>query len=131
LAERVMKIGLGITATLFLATLFLAPPGLAAPADGFAAFWPSFAAAAAKDDSKALASMTALGPGLGDNGGSFAKFHAANLGLAARRCLAKAKPVRDVDPRGAVSYSAFCGEVIYVFSKVGGGWKLTDLGAND
>ena len=113
------------------AALFLAAPALAAPADGFASFWPAFAAAAAKDDAKALASMTSLGPGLGDNGGSFAKFHAASLGPTVRRCLAKAKPVRDVDPQGAASYSAFCGEVIYVFSKVGGAWKLTDLGAND
>jgi len=111
--------------------LAVTAPALAAPADGFAAFWPTFAAAAAKDDAKALASMIALGPGLGDNGGSFAKFHAANLGLASRRCLAKAKPLRDIDPQGGVSYSAFCGEVIYVFSKVGGVWRLTDLGAND
>ena len=121
-----MKLGLGAALSLVLAM-----PALAAPADGFAAFWPVFTAAAAKDDAKALASMVALGPGLGDNGGSFAKFHAANLTPATRRCLAKAKPVRDVDPQGAVSYSAFCGEVIYVFSKTGGGWKLTDLGAND
>ena len=111
--------------------LALATPAMAARADGFAAFWTSFAAAAANDDAKALASMTVLGPGLGDNGGSFAKFHAASLGPAARRCLAKAKPARDIDPQGAVSYSAFCGEVIYVFSKVSGAWKLTDLGAND
>jgi hypothetical protein len=96
-----MKIGLSVTATLFLAT-----SALAAPADGFAAFWPAFAAAAAKDDSKALASMTALGPGLGDNGSSFAKFHAANLGPAARRCLAKAKPAWDLDRQGAVESSA-------------------------
>ena len=121
-----MKVGLGLALSLVLAM-----PALAAPPDGFAAFWPTFAAAAAKDDRKALASMVALGPSLGDSGASFAKFHAASLGPAARRCLAKAKPVRDVDPRGAVTYSAFCGEVIYVFSKAGGGWKLTDLGAND
>ena len=121
-----MRVGLGI-----IATLLLAAPALARPADGFAAFWPAFATAAANDDTKALARMTALGPGLGDYGGSFARFHAANLGLAARRCLANAKPARDVDAHGAVSYSAFCGEVIYVFSKVGGAWKLTDLGAND
>jgi hypothetical protein len=121
-----VKLGVGIALSLAWAM-----PALAAPADGFAAFWPTFAAATAKDDAKALASMTQLGPGLGDTGGSFSRFHAASLGPRARRCLAKAKPVRDVDPQGAVSYSAFCGEVIYVFSKVGGAWKLTDLGAND
>ncbi len=123
-----MRIQLGLTLALCLAAT---APALATPTDGFAAFWPSFATAAAKDDSRALASMTVLGPGLGESGGSFARFHAASLKPAARRCLAKAKPVRDVDPQGAVSYSAFCGEVIYVFTKPAGAWKLTDLGAND
>jgi hypothetical protein len=112
-------------------TLATVETAMGAPADGFAVFWPSFAAAAAKDDTKALASMIVLGPALGDTGASFARFHATNLGPKARRCLAKAKPTRDVDPQGAVSYSAFCGEVIYSFSKVGGGWKLTDIGPND
>jgi hypothetical protein len=121
-----MKLILAATLSVLLAT-----PALAAPADGFAAFWPTFAAAAGKDDAKALASMVALGPGLGDAGGSFAKFHAVNLGPAARRCLAKAKPTRDVDPQGTLTYAAFCGQMIYVFTKVGGAWKLTDLGAND
>jgi hypothetical protein len=121
-----MKLGLAVVLACTLAT-----PALAARADGFAAFWPNFAAAVARDDARALATMVALGPGLGDNGGSFARFHAANLGSEARRCLAKVKPARDVGPHGAVSYSAFCGEVIYVFSKVDGVWKLTDLGAND
>jgi len=111
--------------------LTAAAPALAALADGFTAFWPNFVAAATKDDKAALASMTALGPGLGDDGASFAKFHADHLGAAARRCLVKAKPGRDVDPQGGVSYSVFCGEVIYGFSKTGGAWKLTDLGAND
>jgi hypothetical protein len=123
-----MRIGLVMAVALTWAT---AGTAMAAPPDGFAAFWPTFAAAAAKDDAKALASMVVLGSGLGDAGASFTKFRSAYLGSAARRCLAKAKPVRDVDPQGAVGYSAFCGEVIYVFSKVGGGWKLTDIGAND
>lgn len=121
-----MRIALGLAAGLCLAA-----PASAAPADGFAAFWPAFAAAAAKDDAKALAAMTTLGPGLGDDGTSFAKFHARHLGPAARGCLAKAKPLRDVGPQGALSYSVFCGEVIYVFSKSAAGWRLTDLGAND
>ena len=108
-------------ATILALVLAAAPVARATPTDGFGAFWASFAAAA-KDDAKALASMVVLGPGLGDAGGSFAKLHRAALGPAARRCLAKAKPVRDVDPQGAV---------IYVFTKPGGAWKLTDLGAND
>jgi hypothetical protein len=123
-----MRIRLGVTAAL---AVTVAAPALATPTDGFGLFWPKFVAAAAKDDKPALAAMTALGPGLGDDASSFAKFHSGHLGAAARRCLVKAKPVRDVDPQGGVSYSAFCGEIIYVFSKPAGAWKLTDLGAND
>jgi hypothetical protein len=123
-----MLIRLGVAAALAVTP---AAPAVATPADGFGAFWPQFVAAAAKDDRSALAAMTALGPGLGDDAGSFVKFHADHLGAAARRCLIKAKPVRDVDPQGGVSYSAFCGEIIYGFSKSGGVWKLTELGVND
>jgi hypothetical protein len=127
--ERAMRVGLGVTLGLGLAT---AAPAMAAPADGFSTFWPKFQAAAAKDDTKALASMIALGPNLGEDGASFAKFHAGELGPKVRRCLAKAKPDRDVNPQGDVLYSAYCGgEIIYGFTKTGGVWKLTDLGAND
>src|SRR5271156_5709200 len=118
-----MRSGLGVLLALTLATPIVA--ATAAPADGFATFWTGFAAAVAKDDQPALASMIKLGPALGDSGGTFAKFHAGALGPGVRRCLAKAKPVRDVDPQGGASYSAFCGEVIYVFSRSAGAWKLT------
>ena len=123
-----MRIRRCVTVALALA---LASPALANPADGFADFWSAFAAAAAKDDTKALASMVVIGPGLGDAGTSFAKLHSEYLGPAARRCLVKAKPLRDVDGQGAVTYAAFCGQIIYVFSRPDDAWKLTDLGAND
>jgi|HubBroStandDraft_5_1064220.scaffolds.fasta_scaffold374827_2 hypothetical protein len=123
-----MKIGLGVTLAFGLAT---ASPVMATPADGFGVFWPAFQAAIAKNDAKALASMVALSPNLGDDGVSFAKFHAGELGPKVRRCLGKAKPDRDVDPNGDVHYSAFCGQVIYGFSKSGGAWKLTDLSPDD
>jgi hypothetical protein len=117
-------------AALAAALVALATPALAAD-DGFAAFWPAFAAAAAKDDQAALARMVALSDRLDQATPlTFARFHADELGPAARRCLAKAKPKRDFGA-GDVSYSAFCGEVIYGFSRSGGAWKLTDIGAND
>jgi hypothetical protein len=106
-------------------------PAVAA-GDGFAAFWQAFQAAVAKDDRAALAAMVALSDRVDQAEPlSFAKFHSDMLGPAARKCLAKAKAVRDVGASGGVSYSAFCGEVIYGFSRAGGAWKLTDVGAND
>jgi hypothetical protein len=109
----------------------LATPAAAAD-DGFAAFWPTFAAAVAKDDQAALARMVVLSDRLDQATPlSFARFHADDLGPAARRCLAKAKPKRDFGGNGETTYSAFCGEAIYGFSRSGGAWKLTDIGAND
>jgi len=122
-------------AVLAAACLSLAagPMASAAGDDGFAAFWRGFAAAVAKDDQAALATMVVLGPGLDDNDQplTFAKFHTADLKASARRCLAKAHPRPDVDGTGATTYEAFCGEVIFVFSKTGNGWKLTDLSPDD
>jgi hypothetical protein len=123
-----MRIRWRVTMAIALA---LTTPALAKPADGFAVFWSAFAAAASKDDARALASMVVIGPGLGDAGTSFAKLHREYLGPVARRCLVSAKPLREVDGQGAVTYEAFCGQIIYVFSKPGDAWKLTDLGSND
>src|SRR6185437_10162141 len=120
------------TALAALATAFLAAAPALAAGDGFAAFWPSFQAAVAKDDRAALASMVVMGPGLDQAEPlTFAKVHNDLFGPASRKCLAKAKAVRDVDPQGNVTYGAFCGEVIYTFSRSGGAWKLTDAGPND
>ncbi|HEY1426755.1 MAG TPA: hypothetical protein VGF50_08800, partial [Caulobacteraceae bacterium] len=104
---------------------------LAAPNDGFASFWQSFTVAMAKDDQAALSGMVSLSERLDDATPlTFARFHSDHLGAATRRCLAKAKPLRDVDGTGAVTYTAFCGELNYSFYRIGGAWKLTDIGAN-
>ena len=116
------------------AALWMLPfaTALAAAGDGFAAFWQSFQVAVAKDDKAALAGMVVLSERVGQGEHlSFAKFHNDALGPAARKCLAKAKAVRDVDGEGQVNYSAFCGETIYTFYRSGGAWKLTDVGVND
>ena len=74
--------------------------------------------------------MTVVGPGLDDQP-SFAAFHATDLKPAQRRCLARARPRRDVDGMGVANYSASCGAWVYVFYKRDGVWKLTDVGAGD
>jgi hypothetical protein len=121
---------------LALAALGLAI-GVAAPAlaatDGFAVFWKAFSAAAGKDNKAALATMVTLGPNLGDNGKAytFDQMHAAYLQPAERACLAKATPERTLDATGAPFYSTNCGDLIYIFSKSGAGWTLSDLSPND
>ena len=105
----------------------------AAPNDGFAAFYKTFAVEIAKDDQPALAGMVVLGPGLDDNDTplTFAKFHHAALGPAARRCLAKGGAVRNDNGDGTAAYAVTCGHTIYVFSKTKAGWRLTDLSPDD
>jgi hypothetical protein len=113
--------------------LTFAAPALAAGDDGFAAFWKLFSAAAASDDVASLQTMVALGS-ISDSSSrpmTFTQVHAAYLKAPARRCLGKAHPVAGVDGYGAVTYSAFCGQLIYVFTRTGGAWKLTDLSPDD
>ena len=121
-----------------LAAAALAAASLIAPAahaadDGFMAFYKQFAAAAAADDQKTLARLTVLDPGLAGSNGplSFAQFHASYLTPSERQCLAKAKPKYGVDGRGVAEYTAFCGKLIYVFTRTEAGWRLTDLSPDD
>jgi len=104
----------------------------AAPNDGFAAFYKTFAAAIAKDDQQALARMVVLSAALDDNDTplTFAKFHHADLGPAARRCLAKGGAERN-DGSDVPSYFVTCGHTMYAFSKTPAGWRLTDLSPDD
>ena len=122
-----------LLAAALAAALAMTAVGQAAAADdGFAAFWRAFTAALAKDDRAALANMVEVSgtPDL-PAGNTFAKFHAQFLGQKTRACLAKAKPVRDVDGTGQLNYSAFCGELDFGFARRGGAWMLTDIGPND
>jgi hypothetical protein len=107
----------------------LGAPAFAAANDGFAAFWAIFAAASAKDDGATLERLTVVGPGLDQQDKTFAGFHARVLDRKARKCLAVAKPKGE--PNGAGEYSAFCGELIYGFTRTAGGWKLTDISPDD
>jgi hypothetical protein len=111
-------------------SLAAAPPP---PDDGFAAFYKLFAAAVAKDDQKTLAGFTVLSGALDPaDHPTFAQFHKRYLTLKERRCLANAKPARDIDGTGAVNYYVFCGQLIYSFTKPSAaGWRLTDLSPAD
>jgi len=115
-------------AAILAVSLALGAPAFAAANDGFAAFWAIFAAAVAKDDGASLEKLTAMGPGLDQEDKTFAGFHAHVLDRKARKCLAVARPKRE--PDGA-EYSAFCGQLIFGFSRTAGGWKLTDISPDD
>ena len=100
--------------------------------DGFAAFWTQFQAAVGKSDQKAVSQMIKF-PVLYNDIRKEAEFPVIWKGAfkpAHRKCLAKQKPVKDTH-EGKVSYSAFCDDIIYSFSKDDADWKLTDFGVND
>jgi len=116
-----------------VAVLAGAPARAWAAGDGFAAFWTAFSAAAGKNDRAAIEAMTRLEVPLGmnpDGPKTFAQYYAAYLTPKVRRCLARTKPVRDT-AGGDVRYSAFCGQGVYSFAKVGGAWRFVDIGADD
>ena len=111
------------------------------PADGaeikpealpFAAFWVQFKTAVAKDDKEAIAGMTKLpfvyGTSKPLSKAEFIKECGKLFDQKTRRCFAKAKPVKEEDRD---SYSVFCGEEIFVFEKVNGEYRFTDIGMND
>ena len=103
----------------------------AAEAGSFAAFWVEFKTAVVKDDKEAIAGMTKLPFPYGSKQLAkvdFIKKCAELFNQKTRRCFSKAKPVKD---DGRDSYSVFCGEEIFVFEKVNGEYRFTDIGMND
>jgi hypothetical protein len=100
-------------------------------ARSFAAFWVQFKPAVAKDDKKAIAEMTKIPFPYATKHLSKAEFIKECGKLfdqKTRRCFSKAKPVKEDDRE---SYSVFCGEEIFVFEKVNGEYRFTDIGMND
>jgi len=95
----------------------------------FTAFWIKFKAAVAGNDKAAVADMTKL-PFLLDSKeldrAGFIKQYSSLFTPKMRRCFARARPSRDQD-----SMEIFCGQQIFLFAKVGGVYKFTEIGVND
>lgn len=102
----------------------------AAEARSFAEFWVQFKAAVAEGDKEAIAEMTKFPFPYGKplSKADFIKQCGELFDQRTRRCFSKAKPVKEEDRD---SYSVFCGEEIFVFEKVNGEYRFTDIGMND
>ena len=128
------SIGSVIGKALLVASLLIsAGPALAASSDdGFAAFWTQFLAAVGKSDQQTVSQMIKYPVFFHDDvqADDFPVIWKGAFSKAQRKCLAKEKPVQDTY-EGNVTYSAFCGSLIYVFGKDGADWKLTDFAEND
>lgn len=95
----------------------------------FSTFWIKFKAAVARNDKSAVADMTKL-PFLLDSKeqdrAAFIKQYSSLFTPKVHSCFARAKPTKDQD-----AYEIFCGEQIFLFAKVGGVYKFTEIGVND
>lgn len=92
-------------------------------------FWTKFKTAVAKNDKEAVASMTRLpftiqGRELTKTG--FIQKIPAIFDASVKRCFAKARLVKEGD-----GFEVFCGQQIFLFEKVDGVYKFTEIGAND
>jgi hypothetical protein len=95
----------------------------------FNAFWIKFQAAVARGDKGEVADLTKLpfmlaGKDL-DRAG-FIKQYNSLFTPRVRRCFARAKLTKDQD-----AYEIFCGPQIFLFGKVDGVYKFTEIGVND
>jgi hypothetical protein len=95
----------------------------------FNTFWIKFKAAVARNDKAAVADMTKL-PFMLDSKDldrdGFIKQYSSLFTAKMRRCFARAKPSRDQE-----SMEIFCGQQIFLFAKVDGVYKFTEIGVND
>lgn len=110
----------------------VASPALQKEFDSFIA---KFRAALKKNDSSAVAGMTRL-PFMQDKAISdAAQFHARiykdSFTAKTRACIQRGKGVYDRDGENNENYFIFCGEEIYVFTKMPEGFLFTEIGVND
>lgn len=107
-----------------------APP--AAVKTEFDAFLAKFRAALKANDAAAVAGLTRLPFMAESDAATFrAKDYPRLFNAKSRACLARTKPVYDLDGEKNHAYSLFCGETIYVFTRDAGGFRFTDVGVND
>jgi hypothetical protein len=115
----------------FIAALIVSAAGQAADcADPqFDAFWAKFKTAIAKNDKQAVVSMTKtpymLDGKMLNKQQLLAKYNLL-FPKGTAQCFKKEKPLHD---QGV--YEVFCGEQIYIFSRVNGKWMFTEIGVND
>ena len=95
----------------------------------FTTFWTKFKAAVARNDKAGVADMTKL-PFMLDSKkhdrAGFIRRYSSLFTPRMRRCFAHARPSRDQD-----SMEIFCGQQIFLFGKVDGVYKFTEIGVND
>jgi hypothetical protein len=133
---KFVPIAVLLTALLHFTPAFAQAPknAVASPAlkKEFEAFIGKFRAALKANDSAAVAEMTKL-PFEGSNDAAQfrAKGYPENFTAKNRACIQRSKPVYERDGENNDSYSIFCGDLIFVFTKTPAGFLFTDVSMND
>ena len=101
----------------------------------FAGFIEKFRAALKANDSAAVAGMTRL-PFMNDSSTRDAaqfreKIYKPEFTAKNRACIQRGKAIYDRDGDNNDSYSIFCGDLIFVFTKTPAGFLFTDISMND
>jgi hypothetical protein len=95
----------------------------------FTTFWIKFKAAVARNDKAAVADLTKL-PFMFEtkelDRAGFIRQYGSLFTPKMRRCFARARPSQDQE-----AMEIFCDDEIFLFAKVGGVYKFTDIGVND
>jgi len=92
-------------------------------------FWAKFKAAVAANDKEVVASMTRLPfllQGKKLSKAAFIQKFGVLFDARVKRCFAKARLVKEND-----GFEVFCGQQIFLFEKVNGAYKFTEIGVND
>jgi hypothetical protein len=125
-----MKFPLAIALILLVLTRPLQGAETKPEAGSFAPFWTQFKAAVANKDKDAIAGMTKFPFNYGKkmSRADFIKQFDEIFNAKVRKCFQAAKPTKDTNRE---SYTVFCGEDIFTFTKENGEYRLTDLDLND
>jgi len=125
-----MKVSFTLALMLLVLTQSLHSAEPKAEARSFALFWTQFKAAVANKDKEATAGMTRFPFNYGErmNREDFIKQFDVIFNAKVRKCFQRAKPMKDTNRE---SYTVFCGEDIFTFTKDSSGYRLTDVDMND
>ena len=125
-----MKFPLAIALILLVLTKPLPGAEIKPDTGSFALFWTQFKTAVANKNKEAIVGMTKFPFFYRDNltRADFIKQFDVIFNAKVRKCFQSAKPTKDTDRE---SYTIFCGEDIFTFSKENGEYRFTDVGVND
>ena len=113
-----------ITIPLLLPLLALQAEESPAEPESFATFWAHFESAVARNDKKAVAAATKFPFMKQLFEYHFLKDYPLYISEETQKCFATAKPVKET---GYDHYIVSCGEDVFTFEKVNGGYKFADI----